>query len=481
MDSENKNIKKTENESDGQILHNAGEATCNGSGVLTRIGNVSDNTISILASIAVFILLAVPAVMCFFALKIRQIDYTLPIHLNIIRVWAFPIVSVIVAIIYILVLLRIRNSRTGIKEIIKNNSVFVIFSLMMIFIVISQVYHGIEKVPSDFFVLSFGESFDVVITYFVFILFGSTQVRKESHKRMLIRTQLIISIFMVVVAFILWHGYEKSDFFTDWDDRFSGIFTNANYFAYYLSVSVPLSAAAFIYEKKILWKMVSMGSLIICTCGLSVNDSRGGTLATICAVGFIALAHYIIEKKINVQVLIVIPVFLVALFVPVHIWGSNYTDEDQRGNIGQELEKFFAGDETAGADRLKLWRQSVNIISEHMVLGIGFEGVLVDLNEEGVKYDIDGLRPHNEFLQYALFFGIPMAALYILGCLGFFIRALRKREIMDEATLACLAGAFGYLVGSFFGITIFSTAMYLFIFLGMGYVREVKNDTPVTD
>ena len=65
-----------------------------------------------------------------------------------------------------------------------------------------------------------------------------------------------------------------------------------------------------------------------------------------------------------------------------------------------------------------------------------------------------------------------MMLLYFLGCFGIFLRALKKKKIMDGATLVSLCAAFGYLVSSFFGMTLFSTAAYLFIFLGMGYVRE---------
>ncbi len=41
---------------------------------------------------------------------------------------------------------------------------------------------------------------------------------------------------------------------------------------------------------------------------------------------------------------------------------------------------------------------------------------------------------------------------------------------MNGATCVSLCGAFGYLVSSFFGLTIFATGYFLFVFLGMGYV-----------
>ena len=91
---------------------------------------------------------------------------------------------------------------------------------------------------------------------------------------------------------------------------------------------------------------------------------------------------------------------------------------------------------------------------------------------EGPPYNI---RPHNEFMQYALFHGIPAAILYFVGCLGVFIRALRKKVYLDGASLVCLSAAFGYLVSSFFGLTLYTTAYFLFMFLGMGYVKVPEN------
>ena len=80
-------------------------------------------------------------------------------------------------------------------------------------------------------------------------------------------------------------------------------------------------------------------------------------------------------------------------------------------------------------------------------------------------------RPHNEYLQYALFYGIPAALLYITGCFSVFLQDLRLEDRLDAMTFACLGAAFSYLVSAFFGNTIYCTAPFLFLFLGMGLVR----------
>ena len=46
-------------------------------------------------------------------------------------------------------------------------------------------------------------------------------------------------------------------------------------------------------------------------------------------------------------------------------------------------------------------------------------------------------------------------------------RGLKHRHEIDNITLTCLVAYFSYLVSAFFGNTMFYTAPYLFIFLGM--------------
>lgn len=81
-------------------------------------------------------------------------------------------------------------------------------------------------------------------------------------------------------------------------------------------------------------------------------------------------------------------------------------------------------------------------------------------------------RTHNEYLQYMATFGIPEGVLYILGCVGVFIRNVKRKEKLRKMSYVCLTAAFTYLVSACFGVTLYNTAPFLFIFLGMGYNSE---------
>ena len=98
--------------------------------------------------------------------------------------------------------------------------------------------------------------------------------------------------------------------------------------------------------------------------------------------------------------------------------------------------------------------------------GVGLEGI----NAFQGFYEYVGLgRPHNEYLQYTAFYGIPGGLAYLCGCFGVYLRTLRRKTELDTEGYVCLTAAFGYLVSAFFGITLYCTTPFLFLFLGMGY------------
>ena len=180
----------------------------------------------------------------------------------------------------------------------------------------------------------------ILFSYFVFILFGATQIKIESHKRFLLRAQMIFSCILVIAAFVLWHSQVESSFFSDWTPRFSSVFSNINYYGYYLAVAVPIAGAAFIYESELVWKAVAGISFVANTIALSLDDTLGAWVGAFLAVLFIIIAHLIIEKKVNWQALALIPVFMICLYLPGHIEGSF---EDSLSSLTSDVSNVIMG------------------------------------------------------------------------------------------------------------------------------------------
>lgn len=441
------------------------------SGIFYKIGNISDKSISLLASITVCFVLLEPVFMFFYTFHGNNIDVYLLKSTNIVEGWVFPLTSIMSFVLYFLVLMRIRNENKGILYHLKNNPVFIIFSIAVFLMFSSQIYNmnnGWNASWSDTPDFIRAESFVMQYSYFVVLLFAGSQVRVEKHKKYLLRSQLFVSVLVVICAFIHWKSENPSYIFSDFEWDFIAYFNNKNYYGYYLAVFTPLAGAMFVYEKNIIWKIIALVSFIMNTIALALNDCTGAWVGAFFGILFIIITHLIIERKANIQTLILLPLFIFSLYITGHI---NGTFEANLSVFGSDIVKIATnaeGVEAAGSGRIQLWTAAIDVIKGDPLFGIGFEGVYVR-EYVGAPYMT---RPHNEFLQYAMFYGIPMAVMYFAGCIGIFIRALRKKKYLDGATLACLTAAFGYLVSSFFGLTVHSTTMFLFVFMGMGYVRK---------
>lgn len=440
-------------------------------GLIYKLGNASDKTISFIAMVAVSFVLFEPLFMFFYTFHGENIDVFLLESTYIVEGWVFPLASVVTLPLYILVLLRIRNENKGLAYNLKKNPLFIIFSITVMLMFVSQFYNMNNGWNASFFdTPDFirAESFVMQYSYFVVLLFAGSQVRLEKHKKFLLRSQLIISVLVVVCAFIYWKSDAPSFIFSGFEWGFTAFFNNRNYYGYYLAVFTPLSGAMFVYDKNMVWKVMALVSFIANTIGLALNDCTGAWAGAFFAIIFIIITHLIIEKKVNIEALILLPLFIISLYITGHI---NGTFEANMSVFGSDIIKIATnadGAEAAGSGRIQLWTAAIDVIKGDPLFGIGFEGVYVR-EYVGAPYMT---RPHNEFLQYAMFYGIPMAVMYFAGCIGIFIRALRKKKYLDGATLACLTAAFGYLVSSFFGLTVHSTTMFLFVFMGMGYVRK---------
>ena len=122
----------------------------------------------------------------------------------------------------------------------------------------------------------------------------------------------------------------------------------------------------------------------------------------------------------------------------------------------------------AGSGRWRLWKGAAKYIVKEPWLGYGVEGLL---NTHYIG------TPHNELLQYAEFFGIPAMLLYVLACAVIMLTVLILNKKMDFTTMICFFIALGYLASSFFGVAIYYTTPFVYIFLGLAYSEHFNRSS----
>lgn len=380
------------------------------------------------------------------------------------------------------------NSRkTPLKSVLSDNIPSLIFFALCLWMLVSTAVNGFTTDA-----LKGGEyrneSLFSFFVYFLIYFFCSSTIKKEKFKKAAVYVLLACSWIAGVTSLI--HRFVSPLVSMEEIDsgRISFVFHQFNHYGYYLTVAITLSAAVFVFEKGLKQKLFAGITFCFNSVALTVNATFGCFLAVCAALVFLAIIAGILEKRFSISAVVPFVLFLFVSFVAGRFFNSFFTDlaglfEDIKMILGKS-ENAASGVSLIGADsaqnvrtagdagtgRWSLWTSTARYIGDRPLFGSGIEGIGRRLENETGYSD----RPHNEYLQYAAFFGIPAAVLYISGVLAVYIKALRRRMNLDKTSAVCLVAAFGYLVSAFFGNTMYYTAPLLFIFLGIGSSVEKR-------
>ena len=157
--------------------------------------------------------------------------------------------------------------------------VFLCFFFLIVWMLIATTVNGWTPlaISGDEYRLRF-ETIFMQLGYFLLLFPAASLLRSEGDRLWLARLQELVSLLMAPAAFVLWKTQLTSLFFYDWRPAVTGIYSNINYYGYYLSVSVPLAAAMFAAEQRIGWKLLSALAVAANTVVLSCRLGNGETV-----------------------------------------------------------------------------------------------------------------------------------------------------------------------------------------------------------
>ena len=178
------------------------------------------------------------------------------------------------------------------------------------------------------------------------------------------------------------------------------------------------------------------------------------------------------------------PVMIVIVLIIASYFGYVPTSsgEDMRVNFetlfkdGQALAEGSDAVDSIGHGRMTLWKQGLKMIARKPVFGYGPEHLDEELSEiMWVK------RPDNEFIQYGVFLGVPAVLFYIASLIWLFIHQWGRMKTLDRNILVAAGCVVAYMVSCQFGVTVFYTTPYLFIFWGMAAGRTPDKQEQIDD
>lgn len=374
------------------------------------------------------------------------------------------------------------------KNFVKENAAFLGFAGFLLLALVSTL---LNNIPDETTILGFPFRREGIYTYsiYVFLFFTAASIKNQSYKKFLILTFAVVSgviALLSVAAGAVNPGVPIPDraFYGVYAER--AVFGNSNHYGYYLAVAILVFAALIANGK---WNINKLGRDLIlhvvyvigfalATFSLMYCDALGAFVAVAAGLVLLIVMKCITEKKFYFQALIPAVIFAAISLLFAQFAGSA---------LVQQLTTQLPGDVTmiatndpnawmAGSWRWRLWTITGEQIKLRPLLGWGVEGYMPALKAATLDLQSGGIeRTHNEYLQYAGFFGIPAALLYIAATVSVYVRGLKYRASLSYWEITALAGAFGYLVNAVFGISIFYTAPIFFVMLGLGVSRRDAN------
>ena len=313
---------------------------------------------------------------------------------------------------------------------------------------------------------------------FMICLMGCAYLVSERGRIKIANVHIIVADFLAIVMLSLEYNIPFFYCFTGYCG--CSVFTNSNHYGYYLAMTIPLIAGMFYmsYEERLEtrkgpWSLIYIVSFIFNMWAMVINDCMGGFLGVFFALVFMLVFWGIRNGKLKFPhflplIILVIFVYLSYIGVITSLLGT--TTGTSLVVLFQDIFNVAGrreGYERAGTNRIFLWKEAIAAISNKPILGYG-----PDMMYDRLFRPVVSLTPHNEFLECALYMGIPGLVMYLGGLLTLFVCRIKKLKDLPFLMIVSSCSVIGYQVSAFFGVRKFHTVAYMFMFVGFLINKE---------
>ena len=335
---------------------------------------------------------------------------------------------------------------------------FGLFCLFLTWVFISECVEGFTSGA----VLWDSYNNGTLIDYYLYVGCFFAFSMKMSNKEYVFNIQMIVSVILATGSLYTYLRYG-----IPYGTGLSSIFNQFNHYGYYLAVSCILPAMLIIYSKSSYIPVIAFG---INSVVLILNDTFGAWLAVFIGLIFGIITYRVVYQKWSKKSFVILGLFLLISICVGYLDGRFFSSLMQfsldTGKI-KDLSNDITAADRIGSTRGIIWRYTIQYITEKPLFGWGIEGTQSMLmNATGSS------RPHNEYLTYAVYFGIPALVLYLSAVMSVFFHNLKHKKQLSTTEIISMVTAFTYLVSACFGNIKSYTAPLLFIFLGMAYHSE---------
>jgi O-antigen ligase len=295
-------------------------------------------------------------------------------------------------------------------------------------------------------------------------------VLETVYNKRVFKNALVIFVFSaVLISLTAYFQYFKgTDFLRGYSGSIGNIrasFTNRNSFGGWLIVVVPLLLGVIISSELKIKKIMKYAliiiliSLLIC---LILTYSRAAWMGLAISAIFILTYFYkLVTTKLRPVLALSLLFIIVASFFVL--------PSDIKARIGSTFRL-----ENSTLFRIELWKESLDIIEDFPLLGVG-------PNNYSKVYPLysktkEITYPHNSFLQMATEIGIFGVFSFIYFLIIFFRKAMEKfKETKDYLVLCLSASALAFIIQSFFDVNLYSLQLAALFWIILGMVSSRIN------
>ena len=356
------------------------------------------------------------------------------------------------------------------KKKYKKNIIDIFLVLCIIFGVISTIFaHNME-------IAIFGEynRYEglLQICYYITILFISSFVY-DKNKKYIINTILFTGIIQFLYGFLqVIPFYEFIPVVGKGVTLARGMITNSNFYGTYMLICLTYSLGLFLDAKDKNKKIVYFVLYNVFVVGLLIANALSSIVGFICIL-MCLLIYSIIKKTYKKFILITLSFITVLIGITEAELTFAISDLIKTKDEVIEISKGNF-DDHFGTDRMYVWKETLKIVPNHLVNGVGidnyayaFDGEALTMYNGYILYD----KAHNEYLQTLVTQGIFSLISYLSIFIIIVINGIKNSFKNNELYL--ILPVIGYMVQAFFNISVIEVAPLFYIALGLLIKRKI--------
>ncbi|WP_026882845.1 O-antigen ligase family protein [Clostridium akagii] len=250
-----------------------------------------------------------------------------------------------------------------------------------------------------------------------------------------------------------------------------------NWVGAYTVMVLPIFIFAYVYSEKIYKYIFLIVSVITYIC-LLCSFTRGSWVGFIIMIllGFCLILRY--QKNLIKKFATILSILLVVTIVfNVSSHNSMFNRATSIGNDANSLIIHSDKYETAGSDRIYIWKKTLGTIKYNPILGSGPDTLDLEFKKIYGYFVYDGgadgstkgsivTQAHNEYLHIAATLGIPALIIYIIFIIILLKKAFSKIK-SNRMLIALICSVVAYLVQAFFNNSVVAFAPMYWIILGV--------------